>query len=90
MAAATRVRTFAEWLKSTEYLDGHPNIVTFDLFGYLAEDDPTALDFNMLRQNYREGKDSHPNRLANKEIGPIFVEFSIEAIERYRDESFSE
>ena len=84
-AAAARARAFAEWLQSAEYLSGHPNLATFDLFGYLAEDDPTAPDFNMLRQNYREGEDSHPNHLANEKIGPLFVKFSIEVIEHYRE-----
>jgi len=40
----------------------------------------------MLRVAYHPeaASDSHPNRLANEEIGPLFVEFIIESIEEYR------
>jgi release factor glutamine methyltransferase len=77
---AERARVFAEWMKSSEYFEGHPNIYTFDFFDLLAEGDPKASDFNMLKQAYRDGDDSHPNRLANETIGPLFVEFIIDAV----------
>jgi hypothetical protein len=83
---AARARTFADWLKSDEYLSGHPNVFTFDFFGHLAEDDPTSPDFNMLRAEYREGSDSHPNQTANEAIGPLFVDFIIDAVQSYRAE----
>jgi hypothetical protein len=82
--AAARARAFAIWLKSGEYLDGHANVFTFDFFGYLAQDDPTSPDYNMLRAEYREGSDSHPNQTANETIGPLFVDFIVDAIQRYR------
>jgi len=82
--AAIRARAFAGWLKSDEYLSGHPNVFTFDFSGYLAEDDPTSPDYNMLRQAYREGSDSHPNRTANEMIGPLFVDFITNAVQSYR------
>jgi len=82
--AAARVRAFANWLKSDEFLKGYPNVFTFDFFDLLAEDDPTAPDYNMLEQEYREGEDSHPNRKANETIAPVFVDFVIKAIEDYR------
>lgn len=81
---AARARAFAEWLSSDEFLAGHPNVFAFDLFGLLAEDDPSASDFNMLRATYREGEDSHPNRLANEVIGPLFADFVVEAVQTYR------
>lgn len=81
---ATRARAFADWLKSDEYLQGHPNIVTFDLFDRLAEGKPQATDFNMLRQEYRAGTDSHPNQLGNETVGPIFAAFIAQAADRYR------
>jgi len=81
---ATRAREFADWLKSEEFLSGHPNILTFDLFGNLVEENPTATDFNMLRQSYRNGSDSHPNQLANETIGPVLVDFVIKAIGQYQ------
>jgi len=82
--AAARAKAFANWLKSDAYLSGHPNVFTFDLFGYLAEDDPTSPDYNMLRKAYRKGSDSHPNRAANEKIGLLFVDFIINAVRRYR------
>jgi hypothetical protein len=76
--AAARARAFSEWLHSEEYLAGHPNVFAFDLFGHLAEDDPAAPDHNMLRAAYRDGTDSHPNRVANEMVGPLFVDFVVE------------
>jgi len=81
--AATRARAFANWLKSDEYLSGHSNVVTFDLFGYLAEDNPALPDYNMLRAAFREGTDSHPNQIANQKIGPLFADFIISAAKSY-------
>jgi hypothetical protein len=86
---ATRARAFAGWLKSEEYLNGHANLVVFDFYNYLAEDDPARADYNMLRDEYRNGADSHPNRLANQTLGPIFVDFVIGAIDQYREISKS-
>lgn len=82
--AAARARTLSRWLQSEEFLAGHPNLAVFDLFGLLAEDDPAAPDFNMLRAEYRDGEDSHPNRLANETIGPLFADFIIEVVQTYR------
>ena len=84
LRVATRARAFANWLKSDEFLKGHANIFTFDLFGELAESNPNSPDFNMLREAYREGTDSHPNRIANETVGPRFVDFVINSIDRYR------
>jgi hypothetical protein len=81
---AARARIFANWLKSDEFLQGHPNIVTFDLFDRLAEGNARSPDFNMLRRDYREGADSHPTRIANETIGPEFVAFVIDAIEQHK------
>jgi len=82
--AAARARAFAEWLQSDEYLSGHPNVFAFDFFGHLAEEDPTAPDYNMLRVAYRDGEDSHPNQLANETVGPLFADFVMEAAEEYK------
>jgi len=83
--AAARAHTFAEWLQSDDFLMGHPNVFTFDFFGHLAESDPSAAGFGMLRADYREGADSHPNELANQTIGPPFADFIGEAVQTYRD-----
>jgi hypothetical protein len=81
---AVHAREFANWLKSDEFLKGHPNVVTFDLFEQFAEGNPQAPDFNMLRRDYRDGADSHPNRLGNETVGPLFADFIIQAAEQYR------
>lgn len=75
---ATRARAFADWLGSDEYLDGHPNVFTFDFFDLLAGGD------NFLRSEYRyDNYDGHPNEYANEIIGPRFVDFVDEAIRVY-------
>ena len=77
---AANARTFANWLSSSEYLDGHDNIVCFNLFGYLAGDD------NFLNYNYEKShidSDSHPNTLANETVGPIFANFLISSAAAY-------
>jgi hypothetical protein len=84
--SAVRARAFANWLASDEFLTGHPNFFTFDLFDLLAEDDPQAPDYSMLLGEYRPEipADSHPNALANGIIGPQLAEFIINAAESYR------
>lgn len=85
--AAARARAFADWLGSEEFVAGHPNVFTFDLFDHLAEPDPDAPDYSMLRAEYRRGgEDSHPNQLANETIGPVFVDSVIEVVRSYRSE----
>jgi hypothetical protein len=79
---ARRARAIADWLKSDEYLTGHSNIFVFDFFDLLA--DP---DTHMLRAGYQidpDESDSHPNRLANETIGPLFAEFIDEAVQTYK------
>jgi hypothetical protein len=79
---AARARAFADWLKSDEYLAGHPNVFTFDFFDQLAGDD----DF--LLREYRTGpRDAHPNETANSAIGPLFVDFIDDAIQSYELEA---
>jgi hypothetical protein len=73
-----RARALADWLQSDEYLAGHPNLFVFDFFGHLAGDD------NFLRPEYRMDEyDAHPNEQANREIGPLFVEFLDQSIRSY-------
>ena len=79
---ARRARAIANWLQSDEYLAGHPNVFVFDFFDLLA--DPST---NTLRAEYQlspDEPDSHPNRLANERIGPLFVKFTDEAVQTYR------
>ena len=81
---AARARAMADWLKSDEFLKGHPNLFTFDLFGYLAIGDPSNSETNMLRADYRNGVNSRPNQSANETLGPIFVEQVIRDIQTYQ------
>jgi len=79
---ARRARAIANWLKSDEYLKGHPNVFVFDFFDLLT--DPST---NTLRAEYQlspDDSDSHPNRLANETIGPLFAKFIDEAVQTYR------
>jgi len=81
---AARARAFANWLKSPEYLSGHLNVFTFDFFTLLAESNPNARDYNMLRAAYRaDPNDSHPNERANQIIGPQFADFIHQAVKTY-------
>jgi Carbohydrate binding domain (family 11) len=75
---AQRARALADWLKSDEFLAGHPNLRTFDFFDQLAGDD------NFLRREYRiDNQDAHPNEQANQEIGPRFVDFIDQAMQSF-------
>lgn len=78
--SAARARTFAQWLGSAEYLDGCPNVACFDLFDRLAGSD------NFLKYGYEldhGSDDSHPNRAANRAVGPAFARFLMEAALAY-------
>lgn len=83
---AARVREYAEWLKSDEFVAGYSNIYVFDFFDLLAESDPNAADYNMLRSEYSDGSDSHPNQAANVFIAPLFTDFVVDSIETYRSQ----
>lgn len=77
--AAARARAFSDWLASDEYLSGHPNVFTFDFFDLLAD-----ASTNMLRSDYQvDDEDGHPNELAGRTIGPLFVEFVDLAVRSY-------
>lgn len=69
-ANAARARAWAEYLTSDEFHGGRRNLVVFDFFSLLADEN------GVLRQEYRGDEwDSHPNRLANEAIGPRLVDF---------------
>jgi len=81
---AARAHALATWLASDEFLHGQSNVTTFNLFDQLADGDPASPDYNMLRREYQDGADSHPNRLANETIGPAFADFIIAAADARR------
>ncbi len=83
---ARNARAFANWLKSAEYLGGHPNVVCYDLFNRLAKADDGSAAANRLRYEY-EGShndgDSHPNTAGNEVIGPSLAQYLIDAAQGY-------
>jgi hypothetical protein len=83
---ASNARAFANWLCSSTYLSGHPNVVCFDLFDKLAHPDDGSAAANRLKYSYEDdhnSSDSHPNLLANQTVGPIFATFLINAALSY-------
>jgi hypothetical protein len=86
---AARARQFVDWVKGTWLIEdakSHPNIFIFDFFGYVAENNPTPSNgkVNCLRYEYEgshTGSDSHPNKLANETVGPLFAQFIVNTIQ---------
>jgi hypothetical protein len=79
---ARRARAVANWLKSDEFIAGHPNLFVFDFFDLLA--DPATHTLRAEYQPDTDKPDSHPNALANQTIGPQFVTFIDEAVRTYK------
>ncbi len=76
--AAARAREWAAYLTSDEYSEGRTNLVVFDFFSALADDD------GYLRAEYRVDEwDSHPNEVANQEAAALLVEFIASAVEKF-------
>jgi hypothetical protein len=81
---ADRVRRFSQWLKSDEFVRGHPNLYVLDLWELLADQSPKSPYYNCLKGEYGgDTSDSHPNKPANQAIAPVFVKFITDAIENY-------
>ncbi len=83
---AVRARDLANWLKSEEFVGGRQNLAVFDLFGLLAEQDQSKEDANMLRADYREWSDSHPNAKANVIAAQLVAEFVTEKAKVYQQD----
>ncbi|MEI6499505.1 MAG: pre-peptidase C-terminal domain-containing protein [Armatimonadota bacterium] len=84
--SARNARAFANWLKSSTYLSGHPNLVCFDLFDKLAKANDGSATANRLKYEYEgshTGDDSHPNTTANAIVGPQFATFLCEQAAAY-------
>lgn len=81
---ASRARAMADWLVSEEFTGGRKNFFIFNFYEQLARADDGSAEANMLRADYREGSDSHPNQKANETIAPLLAEFITTAITRYR------
>ncbi len=83
-ADAARARAMADWLISEDFKAGNRNIFVFDFYHLLAESDLSSPEVNMLRSDYRNGSDSHPNRAANQAVAPQLVSFVIQSIQAYK------
>lgn len=81
---ARRARQLADWLMSAEFKGDLANLYVFDLFDRLAVADDRSPEANMLRPEYRNGADSHPNTRANQEIAPAIADFILLSIEKFR------
>jgi len=79
-ANAARATAFSNWLKGDFLTEGgsHHNIYVWD-FRELVMDPDT----NFLRYEYelsQSRSDSHPNKVANNEVGPQFAQFIVDSI----------
>jgi hypothetical protein len=82
---AQRARDFANWLCSSAYLAGHPNVVCYDLFDKLANPATASTEANMMMAKYRTDEwDSHPNATARKMLATDFATFLINAAKTYK------
>jgi len=70
--SAARARTFASWLVSP-YCDDEFNMRSFDCFDVLAGSNPANPDFNMLRSDYQDGTNSHPNDAGDTAVATAFT-----------------
>jgi hypothetical protein len=81
-ASAQNGRNLANWLGSSAFLSGHPNILYFDLFDVLANPDDGSAQENLLRTEYlgdATGQDSHPNAAGYEAVAPALAEFLVGA-----------
>jgi len=83
-AQAARARLLANWLSSDEFKGDLTNLYVFDLFDRLAAAEGSGIEANMLRPEYRDGDDSHPNTQANEAIAPEVAAFIARAVEGFR------
>lgn len=81
---ARRAREMANWLASDEFTGGRKNLFIFNFYEQLARANDGSAEANMLRADYREGSDSHPNQKANETIAPLLAEFIAASINAYR------
>ena len=85
---AARARRFNTWLAG-EWLDGYAgktglsNVAVFNFFDILTNADDHPAGPNGLREEYREGTDSHPTRAGNKAATGAFIPFIAAAVKAF-------
>ena len=86
---ASRAKQFVDWVKNTwltEDGNEHPNIIVFDFFSLVAEQNPSPADGQQYclkygyERSHTDGSDLHPNRAANEYVGPIFAQAVLDAL----------
>lgn len=82
---AVRARMLSEWLLSPEFIGDRENLYVFDTFSFLSDNNPDSTTYSMLREDFRNGSDSHPNQTANKQIAPKLVEFIEQSIQDFSE-----
>ena len=83
---ASRARRFSNWIMSKSYHEIHPNLIPFDFFDILASPSNGNTP-NVLRSKFCGliPFDSHPNVLANQTVAPIWVDFIVNATNKFFD-----
>jgi hypothetical protein len=77
---AARATDFSNWLKGEFIEEGgpHPNIYVWDFRGIVTDPNTNFLKYDYERDH--DNPDSHPNELANNEVGPMFAQFIVDTI----------
>lgn len=83
-AMAGRAREVADWLLSSDFQRGLPNLRVFDLYGQLAENDPASPEYSTLRAAYRQDSDNHPNLAANQAVAPLLADFIAQSVQDFQ------
>jgi hypothetical protein len=80
---AARATAFSIWLKGDFLKEGSArhNIYIWDFRGLLMDPDTNFLKYEYESSHY--DPNSHPNQLANNEVGPRFAQFIIDSISNF-------
>lgn len=80
---AENARKLADFLKTEKQIINQKNVIVFDFFDLLS--DREGENKNMLKREYclLIPFDSHPNIRANQEVGKIFVDSLVNAVNKY-------
>jgi len=86
-ANAARATEFSNWLKGNFVNEGgsHPNIFIWDFRGLMVDPDTNFLKYEY--ESNHNSQDSHPNKLANNEAGPLFSKFIVDSMMSFNGSS---
>lgn len=77
-------RQFANWLCSSTYLAGHPNVACWDLFDLLAIPAGQPNENTIKPAYWTSSGDFHPNATANKMLATEFASFLTKTASAYK------